>query len=321
MRGYVIRRLILVIPTMIIVCMLVFLVLRLIPGSVVDAIVANQALGGQSGAEINRQAVEHSLGLDQPIYVQFGHWITDIFVHGSLGNSLVSHYSVNAEIASRLPITFELGLLAIIIGLIIAIPIGIYSAIRQDTVGDFLGRSAAIVFISVPSFWIGTMVMIYPSIWWKWSPPLQLIPFAQNPLGNLGMFLIPAFILGMSMSGTTMRMIRTVMLEVLRQDFIRTAWSKGLTERVVIIRHVIRNSFIPVVTIIGYQIPLLVGGAVIIEQIFDLPGIGSLAVQTLGNRDYTVVCGINLIVAFVVLLTNLAVDVTYSFLDPRVRYG
>jgi len=322
MSAYIIRRLMLIIPTLWIVSVAVFLMIRMIPGDVIDAIVAEQALlASDAGSVINREAVEKRLGLDAPIHVQYGRWMGDIVLHGSLGVSLREGYSVTDKIASRLPISFELGIMAVIIGLIIAIPLGTYSAIRQDTAGDYLGRSLAIIFISVPSFWIGTMIMIYPALWWRWSPPMELIPFTKDPLGNLGMFIIPSCVLGMLMSGTTMRMIRAMMLEVLRQDYIRTAWSKGLRERVVIVRHAIRNAFIPVVTIIGYQIPVLVGGSVIIEQIFALPGIGRLMLFSLSNRDYTVVSGINLLVATAVLATNLLVDLTYAYLDPRVRYG
>ena len=216
--------------------------------------------------------------------------------------------------------TFELGLLAIIIGLSISLPIGIYSAIRQNTVGDYAGRGVAVTFISVPTFWTATMVMIYPALWWGWSPSVRLIRFAQDPLGNLGMFLVPAAILGMVLSGTTMRMTRTMALEVLRQDYVRTAWSKGLEEKVVVMRHVLKNALIPVVTIVGFQLPILIGGSVILEQIFVLPGIGTLLLDAIQKRDYPIVSGINLIIATAVVLINLLIDLSYAFLDPRVRY-
>jgi peptide/nickel transport system permease protein len=167
---------------------------------------------------------------------------------------------------------------------------------------------------------LGTMVMVFPSIWWNWSPSMKYIPFIEDPLGNLGMFIIPAIILGMVLSGVTMRMTRTMMLEVLRQDYIRTAWSKGLRERMVIIRHALKNALIPVVTVIGLQLPILIGGSVILENIFNLPGIGRLMVEVINNRDYTVLSGINLITATIVLLINIGVDLTYAYLDPRVHY-
>jgi len=240
-------------------------------------------------------------------------------VQGDLGETFSGYGSVTEKIFGRLPVTFELGLLSILIGLVIAIPIGIYSAIRQNSVGDYVGRTTAIAFMSVPNFWVGTMVMIYPAVLFRWSPPMEVIPFFEDPLGNLGMFVIPSMVLGMSLAGSTMRMTRTMMLEVLRQDFIRTAWSKGLRERIVILRHATRNALIPVVTWVGFQIPMLVGGAVVTETIFGLPGTGRLLVDALSDRDYPVVTGVALIVAAFVVLVNLLVDLTYAWLDPRAR--
>ena len=216
--------------------------------------------------------------------------------------------------------TFELGVFAVIIGLLISLPIGIYSAIRQNTIGDYAGRGIAVTFISVPTFWTATMVMLYPAIWWGWSPPMRLIPFTADPLGNLGMFLLPAAILGAVLSGTTMRMTRTMALEVLRQDYIRTAWSKGLEEKIVVMRHVLKNALIPVVTLVGFQLPILIGGSVILEQIFVLPGVGTLLLDSIQKREYPIVSGINLFIATAVVLSNLVIDLTYGYLDPRVRY-
>lgn len=183
-----------------------------------------------------------------------------------------------------------------------------------------MGRSFAILCISVPGFWLGTLVMIYPSLWWGWSPPILLIPFTEDPLGNLQMFIIPAVIMGMLLSGVNMRMMRTMMLEVLRQDYIRTAWSKGLRERVVVIRHALKNALIPVVTIIGLQMPIMIGGTVILEQIFCLPGVGRLLLEAIVQRDYPVVTGVMLFFATAILIINLLVDLTYAYLDPRVSY-
>ena len=227
---------------------------------------------------------------------------------------------VQEKIIERLPVTIELGVLAITIGLVIALPVGIYSAIRQDTAADFLGRSFAIIGLATPNFWLGIMVMIYPAIWWRWAPPLELVPFARNPLGNLAVFIIPSLILGTASAAATMRMTRTMMLEVLRQDYIRTAWSKGLKERVVVIRHAVKNALIPVVTLIGLQLPILVGGAVIMENIFNLPGLGRLMLIALEERDYPMVSGINLFFATGVVVINLLIDLVYAVLDPRVRY-
>ena len=210
--------------------------------------------------------------------------------------------------------------MAILIGLLIALPVGIYSAIRQDTAADYVGRSVAIIGLATPNFWLGIMVMIYPAIWWGWSPPLELVSFTEDPLGNLWGFLIPSLILGTASAAATMRMTRTMMLEVLRQDFIRTAWSKGLKERAVVIRHAVKNALIPVVSLIGLQLPILVGGAVIMENIFNLPGLGRLMLIALEERDYPMVSGINLFFAIGVVGINLLIDLVYAVLDPRVRY-
>ena len=319
MRAYIIRRLLLIIPTLFILSILVFLSVRFIPGDVIDVMVAR--FGWVSAdREIDRDTLEQMLGLDVPVYVQYGRWIGGIFLHGTLGESLWGGWTVEEKILERLPVTIELGVMAILIGLLIALPVGIYSAIRQDTIADYVGRSIAIIGLATPNFWLGIMVMIYPVIWWGWSPPMELIPFTEDPLGNLGMFIIPSLILGTASAAATMRMTRTMMLEVLRQDYIRTAWSKGLKERVVVIRHAIKNAFIPVVTLIGLQLPLLVGGSVIMENIFNLPGLGGLLLTALNDRDYPAVQGINLFFATVVVGINLLIDLLYAFLDPRVRY-
>ena len=316
MRAYIIRRLLLAIPTLFILTILVFLSVRFIPGDVIDVLVSQMDF---EAGTMDREAMERMLGLDVPVYVQYGRWIGGILGHGTLGESLWGDWSVEEKIVSRLPVTIELGLMAIAIGLLIALPVGIYSAIRQDTAADYVGRSAAIIGLATPNFWLATMVMLYPVIWWGWAPSMEMIPFAEDPLGNLGMFIIPSLILGTASAAATMRMTRTMMLEVLRQDYIRTAWSKGLKERVVIIRHTIKNALIPVVTLIGLQLPILVGGAVIMENIFNLPGIGRLLLVALEDRDYPVVSGVNLVFATMVLGVNLMIDVIYTYLDPRVR--
>jgi peptide/nickel transport system permease protein len=309
----------LIIPTLIIVSMLVFLTVRLIPGKVIDLMVAQRPMGGAGTTQIDVEAVRNMLGLDKPIYVQYGNWIADMF-RGNFGKSLWSNQELSSEIISRMPITFELGLLAFIIAQIIAIPSGIFSAVRQDSIGDFLGRSFSILALSVPTFWIGRMLMVFPPLWWGWSPPMMYTRFSDDPGTNLQQFLIPAVLLGLGMSGTTMRMLRTTMLEVLRQDYVRTAWAKGLKERVVVLRHALRNSLIPVVTIISGQIPIMIGGAVIIEQIFNLPGMGRLFLDAINNRDYPFVTGINMFLAVVGMFIILLTDLSYAYLDPRIRY-
>jgi len=224
------------------------------------------------------------------------------------------------EIGGKIPVSFELGLMAIITALSIALPIGIYSAIRQDTPTDYIGRTFAILCISLPSFWLGTMVIVYPAIYLNWTPPMEYVPIAENLGGNLQQFILPGIILGMVLSGSTMRMTRTMMLEVLRQDYIRTAWSKGLTERTIIIRHAMKNAMIPVVTIVGMLFPVLIGGSIVLEKIFNLPGIGRYMITAISMRDYPIISGINTIIATAVLTINLVVDLTYAWLDPRVKY-
>ena len=318
MRAYVIRRLLLLLPTLFVLSVLVFLSVRFIPGDVIDVMLGRmewQAAGG-----IDRAALERRLGLDVPVWVQYGRWMGELFLRGSLGESLMGGWPIKERLLGRLPVTFELGVLGILIGLVIALPVGIYSAVRQYTAADYLGRSVAIMGLATPNFWLGTMVMIYPAIWWAWSPRMELVPLAQDPLGNLGMFLIPSLILGTYLSASTMRMTRAMMLEVLRQDYIRTAWAKGLLERSVILRHALKNAIIPVVTLVGMQLPILVGGAVIIENIFNLPGLGRLMLDALNDRDYPVVSAVNLFFATVVVVVNLLTDLLYASLDPRIRY-
>jgi len=307
------------IPTLLLVTVVVFLTIRLIPGDVVELMVMEHAQTA-GGEQIDVAAIRQMLGMDVPPQVQYMRWIEGMLLHGDLGTSLWTGQSVTEDILLRLPITFELGLMAFIIAQLIALPIGLYSAIRQDTPGDYVGRSFAIICLAVPGFWLGTMIMVFPSIWWGWAPSPVYIPFKEDALANLGQFLIPATLLGMAMAGVTMRMLRTTMLEVLRQDYVRTAWSKGLTERVVIIRHALRNALIPVVTIISGQIPILIGGAVIIEQIFSLPGMGRLFLDAIMRRDYPFVSGINMLLASVGMVLILLTDLSYAYLDPRIRY-
>ena len=319
MRAYIIRRLLLIIPTLFILTILVFLSVRFVPGDAIDAMLGKNEF---IGAGVDREALEHMLGLDVPVYVQYGRWIRGIFLHGSLGRSLVvGRGPVEDKLINRLPVTIELGVMAIFIGLVIALPIGIYSAIRQDTAADYVGRSVAIIGLATPNFWIATMVVLYPSLWWAWSPPMEWVPFSEDPLGNLGVLILPSVILGTALAAATMRMTRTMMLEVLRQDYIRTARSKGLRERAVVMRHAIKNALIPVVSLIGLQLPILIGGSVIMESIFNLPGLGRLMVTALEDRDYPVVSGVNLFFGAGVVLFNLLIDLLYPYLDPRVRYS
>jgi peptide/nickel transport system permease protein len=273
-----------------------------------------------SAGKASREQLISVLGLDKPMWEQYGTWMGGILLHGDFGRSLWQNTPVSELLAARLPVTFQLGFMALIVALLVAIPIGAYSAMRQDTAGDYVGRSFSILMLAVPSFWMGTMVMVFPSIWWGWSPEVKFIPFRQDPLHNLSQMILPAIILGTSLSAVTMRLTRTMMLEVLRQDYIRTAWAKGLSEKLVVSRHALRNALIPVVTLIGLQAPLLIGGAVIMEQIFVIPGMGLLLLDAVNQRDYPIITGVFLIVGVAVMVINLLVDLSYGLLDPKVRH-
>jgi len=315
MLAYTVRRLIALVPTLFFASVIVFVSVRLIPGSVIDLMLANNPLA----MDKDRGAIEAALGLDKPMYVQYLHWVGGI-LRGDLGRSLWQDTPVTHEILARLPVTLELALLAMVVAILIGIPIGVYSALRQDSSGDYLTRSFAILMLAIPSFWLGTLVMVFPSIWWGWAPELRYVPFTRDPITNLKMLLLPAVILGTGLSALNMRLMRTTMLEVMRQDYIRTAWAKGLGETMVVLRHALRNALIPVVTLLGLEVAGVIGGSVILEQIFVLPGMGLLLLEAVGTRDYPVITGIFLVVGVCVMLINLLVDLSYGLIDPKVRY-
>ena len=315
MQAYILRRLLALIPTLLFASIIVFMTVRLIPGDVIDMMLSQNDV---SASKMDREALIAALGMDKPMWKQYLIWLGQLF-QGNMGNSLWQSTPVIERLAERLPITAELGFLALLIGVMIALPIGVYSAIRQDTAGDILTRSFSILLLAIPSFWLGTMVVVIPSIYWGWSPPVSYIPFREDPIGNLKQMLLPAAVLGAALSAITMRMTRTMMLEVLRQDYIRTAWAKGLSEKLVVIRHALRNALIPVVTLIGLQAPLIIGGTVILEQIFGIPGMGNLLLEAVNTRDYPIITGVFLVVGVAVMLINLLVDLSYGMLDPRVR--
>jgi len=317
MQAYIARRLLALIPTLFFASLIVFVTVRLIPGSVIDLMLSQNDI---SAGKASREQLISALGLDKPMWEQYGRWMGGILLRGDFGQSLWQNTPVAELLQARLPVTFQLGFMALLVALTVAIPIGAYSAIRQDTAGDYVGRSFSILMLAVPSFWMGTMVMVFPSIWWGWSPEVKFIPFRQDPLHNLSQMILPAIILGTSLSAVTMRLTRTMMLEVLRQDYIRTAWAKGLSEKLVVSRHALRNALIPVVTLIGLQAPLLIGGAVIMEQIFVIPGMGLLLLDAVNQRDYPIITGVFLIVGVAVMVINLLVDLSYGLLDPKVRY-
>ena len=324
MRPYIIRRLLLIIPTLVIASTLCFAILRFIPGDAVDLMVNMSSRGMHAGTDeaglTPHQAIRRALGLDLPIHVQYGRWITGL-LKGDLGKSLWSGESVLELVLEKLPVSLEVGLMAIVVSLFIAIPVGIVSGMRPESGLDYILRSISIFFICIPSFWLGTIVVVFPAKWWYWSPRTTWISFFEDPIENLVMFIIPAIILGMWLSGMTMRLVRNMMLEVLRKDYVRTAWSKGLREKIIILRHVLKNSLIPVITMIGLQLPVVIGGAIVVEYLFNLPGLGSFLVEAINYRDYPVITGVNIFLCSFVLLINLVVDISYAWLDPRIRYS
>ncbi len=317
MGPYLARRLLALLPTLFFASLIVFMTVRMIPGDVIDLMMSQNDMAADKKS---RDEVIAAMGLDRPLLQQYVQWIGAIFLHADLGLSLWQNTPVTEMLKARLPVTFELAGLALLVALTIAIPIGVYSALRQDTRTDYIARSFSILLLAVPSFWLGTVVMVFPSIWWGWSPQVRFVPFLQEPLEHLKQMIVPAIILGAALSAISMRLTRTLMLEVLRQDYIRTAWAKGLSERQVVIRHALRNAMIPVVTLVGLQAAPLIGGAVIIEQIFVIPGMGLLLLDAVNQRDYPIITGVFLVVGLVVMLINLLVDLSYGLLDPKVRY-
>ncbi len=321
MTKYLLRRLLLIIPTLIGASIIISGLVRLLPGDAVDVLVAEYR-GSAADLEVESAKLRAELGLDQSWPEQYANWLWGV-LQGDFGHSLQGgQRSVLDDLAARIPVTVELGLIALLVGAGLAIPIGVYSAIRQDTTRDYIARSFAIIFLAVPSFWLATLVIsiVIPVL------DLPLIPirfhgFLDQPIENLKQMWVPGVILGVALAGGVMRLTRAQMLEVLRQDYVRTAWAKGLRERTVVTRHALRNSLIPIVTLIGIQVPFVIGGSVVLEFIFVLPGMGLRLLRALGERDVPVILGINMIVVFVVVLANLLVDITYSILDPRIRYG
>ncbi len=324
MRAYVVRRIFILIPTMFLVSAMVFFLVGLIPGDIIDAM-RSKALD----VELDREAIEKSLGLDRPKVLQYLSWL-GVYpsADGSFKGLLQGHFGVSwwqsvpvgELIAPRWPVTLELGILALLIAQLIALPIGVLSALRQDTWVDYLTRSFAIFCMAVPGFWLGSMIIVFPALWWGYMPPIMYVSLAEDMKENLQMLIIPAIVMGMSMAGMSMRMTRTMMLEVLRQDYIRTAWAKGLRERIVVMRHALKNALIPVITLVGLQMTVLIGGTVIIERIFSLPGMGRLLMDAVNGKDHPLVMAIVVLFALAMVIINLLVDLTYAYFEPSVQY-
>ena len=313
MRRYVLRRLLVAIPSLLIASVIVFSLPRLIPGDVVQLMLEEKAYAK------DLDALRAKLGLDRPVYVQYFEWLGKVG-RGDLGESLWTRRPVIEELARRLPVSLELGLLALGFAVVMAVPVGIIAATRQDTLADYAARSIAILGLSVPGFWIATLVVLLPAIWWGWSPPIHFTEFSKDPWAHVSQFLLPAFILGLASAAAIMRLTRAMLLEVLRQDYVRTAWAKGLRELPVVLKHSLKNAMIPVITVLGIRVAQILGGTVIFELIFGLPGMGRFLFDAINQRDYPVIQGVNLIIVSVVVLINLMVDAAYAWLDPRIRY-
>jgi len=314
-RAYIARRLLIGVLILALISVGVFWLLRLGPGDI-----AQIALG-QGASQEQVEEMRAHLGLNEPVQEQYLRWMGQILT-GDLGESAISGTPVSSELTSRLPITGELLIITLLVTVVIGIPAGIVSALYRNSVTDYATRVAATIGLSVPIFWVATLVILLPSQWWGYSPPLgRTVGFFDDPVGNLRQFVPPAIILGAASASGIMRLTRSALLEVLRQDYIRTARAKGLRERFVIWRHALRNSLIPVVTVLGLQIAGLLGGTVIIEQIFTLRGLGNYIFQSIVIKDFAIVQTMALYIAAIVVLMNLTVDIMYAWLDPRIRYG
>ena len=315
MQKYVIRRLLLAIPVLLISSLIVFGLMRVMPG---DALIA---LMGESGNVGHKELAKlrKDLGLDRPYHEQYLIWVWQM-VSLNPGDSIFTNEPIPVALKKSIPVTLELATLALILGLAIAIPVGVLSATRQDKPADYVGRVVAVSGLSFPDFWLGTLVITFAAIWFRWIPPLGYVSIWDDPWRNLQQFLLPAAVLGFRLSAATMRMTRSTVLEVLREDYVRTAWAKGLAGRMVVYKHALKNALIPVVTIVGGQLGTLLAGTVVVETIFALPGMGRLTVEAILYRDYPVVQTNVMLVAGVLVTLNLLVDLTYAWLDPRIRY-
>ncbi|RLT41037.1 MAG: ABC transporter permease [Chloroflexi bacterium] len=315
MTRYVLRRLIGMIPTLLVLLFIVVSLVRLLPGNVVDILLAD----GRATAETKAQ-LANKLGLDQSLPEAYIRYVGGV-IRGDLGSSLWTDVPVTHMIMSRAPVTAEVAGVAILVSILISIPLGVTSAVRQDSFLDYALRSGSIAGISLPSFVVAQAIVVLPALWWSKSIPFQYQTFAENPSQHLLIILPASFVLGLRLSATIARMMRTTMLDVLQQDYMRTARAKGLTNFGIIVRHGLKNALIPVVTLLGLQFAALVGGSVITESMFALPGIGRLLLDAITRRDYPVIQGVVVSVGILVMATNLLVDLSYGYLDPRIRYS
>ena len=313
MRDYILRRLLMLIPVLLGISLCVFLIMQLVPGDVVSGI-----LGIEQTPEL-RVMWEKKLGLDQPVHMQYLNWMGNV-LRGNFGESFRTGAPVFPEIISRFQITAELAVLASFTALFIALPLGIISALKRNQPIDKGVRVAALLGVSVPSFASATLLILFLSKAFGYFTPVKYVSFLQSPGTNLEIMVLPAFILGASMAGSLMRMTRSSILEVMRQDFIKAVRAKGATERITIFRHALKNGSIPIITLVGMQMGSLLGGTVVIEQIFSIPGLGQYVLTGISQRDYPVVQGGVLFIAFVYVIINLLVDILYTYVDPRIQY-
>ena len=316
MYKYVLRRVFLAVPVLLLSSLIVFGLMRVMPG---DALTALMAESGNVG-EKELKKLRKDLGLDKPYHEQYALWVWQM-VSFNPGDSIFTNEPIPVALRKAIPVTLELATLAIILGLVIAIPVGVLSATRQDTTSDYVGRVVAVSGLSLPDFWLGTLVITFAAIWFNWIPPIGYSSLWTDPWRNLQQFLLPAAVLGFRLSAATMRMTRSTVLEVLREDYVRTAWAKGLAGRLVVYKHALKNALIPVVTIVGGQLGVLLAGTFVVEVIFALPGMGRLTVEAILYRDYPVVQTNLMLVAGTLVTLNLLVDLTYAWLDPRIRYA
>jgi len=316
MGKYLLRRLFLLIPTLIGMSLLIFFMVRLMPGDMVDAMVGMDP----QVTEADKAALRHEYGLDLPVPLQYVRWIGEI-LQGDLGRSYRTNESIADQLLRALPITLELTVLSIVMSVIVAIPLGVVSAVNQNSVVDLLAHVAGLIGLSLPNFWLATLFLLFTSLAFHWVPAVMWVSPLKDLPENLLQMVLPALSLAVPLMAVEMRMARASMLEVLRQDYIRTARSKGLQERRVMFRHALRNAMIPVITVVGIQIGGLMGGSVIIEQIYGLPGVGWQMLQGVYNRDYPVMQVTTLFLAAVFVIMNLLVDIAYAYLDPRIKYA
>ncbi|HZU75914.1 MAG TPA: ABC transporter permease [Dehalococcoidia bacterium] len=316
MGRYVAQRVLLAIPTLLGVTILVFVVLRvLLPSNIVNIILGDF---GHNDPQL-RASISKQLGLTGSLPAQYLRWLVGI-LHGDLGKSLQSNRSIAGELRTRVPVSLELGLWGLVTSLLWSIPLGVWAAVKQDRFPDYGIRAVAILLAAVPGFWIAILVITFGSLWFNWAPPIHFKSLTQDPIAHLKIMLTPGLIIGLTPSAGLLRLVRTVMLEVLREDFVRTARAKGLAGRVVLFRHALRNAMIPVVTVVGVSLPGLIAGTVIFENIFNIPGMGRYLVDSVNRYDYTVIQATTLIFAALLVLCVLAVDISYALLDPRIRY-